>query len=283
MPTEKAIRFAKAILRISRKLEKESTEKPSNRLRLTRRNVNLWENYASERTAATNEEVIQMFLEDSFPKNKRLVWGTKNLKITKMGSDWGLVNYTTPLLIRKSSGKLLFNTKKYSVSTSAIQNKIRAAMRVLGLRAVEVDDESKMAAKRDASKKPNTKQTKFVLHPEILRSASANRRRIARIDNHDILACVGKKGRSWYETKTPQGDMWTTVVLNNGELEHEHYLPRPIRQAIHKDYVIQSGLKKAKRVQMRCNECGHRFKKTIGPRTFEVRCPKCRSYDTEPE
>ena len=32
-----------------------------------------------------------------------------------------------------------------------------------------------------------------------------------------------------------------------------------------------------------CNECGHRFKRTIGPNTFEIRCPKCRGYDTEPD
>jgi len=34
---------------------------------------------------------------------------------------------------------------------------------------------------------------------------------------------------------------------------------------------------------MICNECGKKFKKKIGPKTFEVKCPKCGSYDTEPE
>jgi hypothetical protein len=34
---------------------------------------------------------------------------------------------------------------------------------------------------------------------------------------------------------------------------------------------------------MVCQECGHRFKKTIGKGTFEVRCPKCGGFDTEPE
>lgn len=33
---------------------------------------------------------------------------------------------------------------------------------------------------------------------------------------------------------------------------------------------------------MQCMECGHKFKKKIGPKTFEVKCPKCGSYDTEP-
>ena len=34
--------------------------------------------------------------------------------------------------------------------------------------------------------------------------------------------------------------------------------------------------------QMQCMECGHKFKKKLGKNTFEVRCPKCKGYDTEP-
>ena len=33
--------------------------------------------------------------------------------------------------------------------------------------------------------------------------------------------------------------------------------------------------------RMECMECGHKFKKKIGPRTVEVRCPKCKGYDTD--
>ena len=33
---------------------------------------------------------------------------------------------------------------------------------------------------------------------------------------------------------------------------------------------------------MVCIECGKKFKKVIGPKTIEVRCPKCKGYDTEP-
>jgi len=33
----------------------------------------------------------------------------------------------------------------------------------------------------------------------------------------------------------------------------------------------------------RCNECGRRFKRKLTPKTFEVKCPKCKGYDTEPE
>jgi len=33
--------------------------------------------------------------------------------------------------------------------------------------------------------------------------------------------------------------------------------------------------------KMQCMECGAKFRKKIGPRTFEVKCPKCGSYDTD--
>jgi len=33
---------------------------------------------------------------------------------------------------------------------------------------------------------------------------------------------------------------------------------------------------------MLCNECGAKFKKKLTAKTFEVKCPKCGSYDTEP-
>lgn len=33
---------------------------------------------------------------------------------------------------------------------------------------------------------------------------------------------------------------------------------------------------------MKCMECGKKFKKKIGKKTFEVKCPKCGGYDTEP-
>jgi len=40
--------------------------------------------------------------------------------------------------------------------------------------------------------------------------------------------------------------------------------------------------KNSDKTQMQCIECGKRFKKKIGSKTFEVKCPKCGSYDTEP-
>jgi len=40
--------------------------------------------------------------------------------------------------------------------------------------------------------------------------------------------------------------------------------------------------KAAAAITMQCMECDKKFKKKIGPKTFEVKCPKCGSYDTEP-
>ena len=38
---------------------------------------------------------------------------------------------------------------------------------------------------------------------------------------------------------------------------------------------------KTESTPMQCMECGRKFSKKIGPHTFEVKCPKCGSYDTE--
>jgi DNA-directed RNA polymerase subunit RPC12/RpoP len=35
--------------------------------------------------------------------------------------------------------------------------------------------------------------------------------------------------------------------------------------------------------EMKCMECGREFKKKISKGTYEVKCPKCGSYDTEPK
>jgi Zn finger protein HypA/HybF involved in hydrogenase expression len=38
---------------------------------------------------------------------------------------------------------------------------------------------------------------------------------------------------------------------------------------------------KGGKTSMQCMDCGHQFKKKLGPRTTEVKCPECGSYDTE--
>lgn len=93
---------------------------------------------ALEVEAARNAEVIDMFVNDSFPKDKRPVWGSANLKITKEDNGWSLVNYYTPIMYRSNDGTLYFNTDHYSVTTSKIQNYIR---RQVGGSSQEVNEQ----------------------------------------------------------------------------------------------------------------------------------------------
>lgn len=104
---------------------------------------------ASLKVSATdNSSVISMFINDAFPKDKNPEWGTPNLRISKQPGGWALVNYATPLLFRSnSSDELFFNTDKYSVSTSRIQNMIRQEV---GGSATEIDEAGIQAAIEDA-------------------------------------------------------------------------------------------------------------------------------------
>ena len=43
-----------------------------------------------------------------------------------------------------------------------------------------------------------------------------------------------------------------------------------------KDFMLEE------KTKIKCMECGKEFKKKIGAKTMEVKCPKCGSYDTEP-
>ena len=61
-------------------------------------------------------DVIQMFVDQEFPTDKRDTWGTKNLKIVKRSEGWSLVNYETDLLYRFNDGRVIFNNTKYSQS-----------------------------------------------------------------------------------------------------------------------------------------------------------------------
>jgi len=89
----------------------------------------------------TNEDVIKMFLEDTFPKDKKPVWGTKNLTINKKTTGWSLNNYDTPIVFRNKAGKVFFNTEKYSTTTTQIQNKIKAIMKNLKIKYKEINEE----------------------------------------------------------------------------------------------------------------------------------------------
>ncbi len=81
-------------------------------------------------TEVKNEDVIDMFIRDSFSKEKPVVRGTPNLKITKMPKDtWALVNFSTPILYRNKKNKIFFNTEKFSATTSKIQSMIRKGLK----------------------------------------------------------------------------------------------------------------------------------------------------------
>lgn len=87
----------------------------------------------------SNRDVIHMFVNDSFPKDKMPVWGTANLKITKYPNGWALINYQTPILYRANGEDgIYFNTQKYSVTTSKIQTWIGGALS--GKPVKEVDE-----------------------------------------------------------------------------------------------------------------------------------------------
>lgn len=73
-----------------------------------------------------NEDVIRMFANDSFPKDKMPKWGTANLKINKEMNGWSLINYSTPIVFRNDKGEVFFNSTKYSQTSTVIQNKIRS-------------------------------------------------------------------------------------------------------------------------------------------------------------
>jgi Zn finger protein HypA/HybF involved in hydrogenase expression len=46
-----------------------------------------------------------------------------------------------------------------------------------------------------------------------------------------------------------------------------------------KDEIMKTASEKMK---IKCNECGHLFQKNITAKTYEIKCPKCKSYDTGP-
>lgn len=96
------------------------------------------------KVALRNEDVIRMFLTDDFPhsseegkergiKRWQPSYGTPNLQLRQEGGNWTLTNYSTPLLVRDSSGQVWFNEQKYSVTTSTIQNKVKRMAQELGV------------------------------------------------------------------------------------------------------------------------------------------------------
>jgi predicted RNA-binding protein with TRAM domain len=127
----------------------------------------LKERVKSSYSEKTNLDVIQMFIEDSFPKDKRQTWGTTNLKITKIDNGWALRNYNTNLLVRDDSGKIRFNPKKYSVSTTKIQNQIK---RILDEKGIKYTSNLEEKCEKKESIKPKKEGKKYEVHYNIGKS-----------------------------------------------------------------------------------------------------------------
>jgi hypothetical protein len=91
---------------------------------------------------AKNIDVINMFINDSFPKDKKTTWGTENLKIRKESNGWSLVNYSTVIAYRPNNDDTVyFNKIKYSVTTSKIQSQIRYTAKQNGVRLTEMSED----------------------------------------------------------------------------------------------------------------------------------------------
>lgn len=109
-----------------------------------------------------NTDVIDLFINNSFPKDKKTTWGTENLKIRKEDDGWSLVNYSTVIAYRPNgSGTVYFNKRKYSVTTSKIQNQIRSKAKQNDVRLKEMDEKEvyeKIDGTKPAPSKPKSKE-----------------------------------------------------------------------------------------------------------------------------
>lgn len=87
-----------------------------------------WTQTGSRREAASTDQILDLFINDSFPKDKMPVWPrTGNVRIEKQYGGWALMHYNTPILFRSNEdgAPVFFNTKKYSSSTSKLQTYIK--------------------------------------------------------------------------------------------------------------------------------------------------------------
>lgn len=83
-----------------------------------------------------NEEVIRAFL-SGFPAKSH----NENLRT----DGYDLVNYSTVIAIRDGN-EVILNRRKYSVTTSRIQNMVRRLAQEMGFTVKEVDGEPREAA-----------------------------------------------------------------------------------------------------------------------------------------
>jgi len=82
-------------------------------------------------------------------------------------------------------------------------------------------------------------------------------------------------------------DGWQdTSRVDRGRIEYpEPYEPMPLDECKARPEIVRrTPPRRARRcrVHVECNECHKKWTRNIGPNTYELRCPRCRSYDTEP-
>lgn len=70
------------------------------------------------------------------------------------------------------------------------------------------------------------------------------------------------------------------ALVDFGKVESKERLQETVSAIL--DQLVGEARGKATPTEMKCQECGKKFKKKIGPNTVEVKCPKCGGYDTEP-
>jgi hypothetical protein len=89
----------------------------------------------------SNDDMILKFIRKDFPKRGSVKSG--NLEINREDYGWSLINYGTLLayISDDDSSTLYFNEKKYSQTTSRIQNSIRLIAIKSGMKISSCDPE----------------------------------------------------------------------------------------------------------------------------------------------
>ena len=152
-------------------------------------------NFARGGRITTNDDIIRSFLTD-----------TRTAKVNNLrtyprdnGKEVALVNYST-LIARRIGDKVYVTARKYSVTTSKIQSKIKYQARNLGLEVIEVDDIETL-----------TPPAKPIPRTRASRSVKKEKEEGKKFSLFDTFARGGKTKK----TKT-QEDTFSNVFLSHG-------------------------------------------------------------------
>jgi hypothetical protein len=151
-------------------------------------------NFAQGGRITTNDDIIRYFLTDIGSKK------INNLRTHSRDNQQGvaLVNYSTTIA-RRMGNKVYVTARKYSVTTSKIQSKIKYQARNLGLEVIEVDDIETLTP--PAKPIPRTRT----------RSAKPEKEKEKTISAFDIFARGGKTKKT-----EKQEDSFSNVFLSHG-------------------------------------------------------------------